>query len=73
MKTSENKIFYWQGNTSHPMPAAWRDLVNAFVRHIRQRYGKDEVRTWFFESGTSLTSPASGKAATRRPTSSFTT
>lgn len=49
MKTSENKIFYWQGNTSHPMPAAWRDLVNAFVRHIRQRYGKDEVRTWFFE------------------------
>jgi xylan 1,4-beta-xylosidase len=49
MKTSDNKIFYWQGNTSHPVPAAWKDLVDAFIRHIEQRYGQDEVRTWFFE------------------------
>jgi xylan 1,4-beta-xylosidase len=49
MKTSDNKIFYWQGNTSHPVPSAWRDLVDAFIRHIEQRYGSDEVRTWFFE------------------------
>jgi xylan 1,4-beta-xylosidase len=49
MATSENKIFYWQGNTSHPVPSAWKDLVDAFVRHIEQRYGQDEVRTWFFE------------------------
>ena len=49
MKTSDNKIFYWQGNTSHPAPAAWRDLVDAFIRHLEQRYGQDEVRTWFFE------------------------
>jgi xylan 1,4-beta-xylosidase len=49
MKTSENKIFYWQGNTSHPVPGAWRDLVDAFIRHIEERYGKAEVRTWFFE------------------------
>jgi xylan 1,4-beta-xylosidase len=49
MKTSENKIFYWQGNTSHPVPAAWRDLIDAFIRHVQQCYGKDEVRTWFFE------------------------
>lgn len=49
MKTSENKIFYWQGNTSHPVPAEWKDLVDAFIRHIERRYGQDEVRTWFFE------------------------
>jgi xylan 1,4-beta-xylosidase len=49
MKTSENSIFYWHGNTSHPVPSAWADLVNAFVRHIEERYGKGEVRTWFFE------------------------
>lgn len=49
MKTSDNKIFYWQGNTSHPLPAAWKDLINAFIRHIEQRYGQAEVRTWFFE------------------------
>ncbi len=49
MKTSGNKIFYWQGNTSHPKPAAWKDLVDAFIRHIEERYGPAEVRTWFFE------------------------
>jgi len=49
MKTSDNKIFYWQGNTSHPVPSAWKDLVRAFIRHIEQRYGQEEVRTWFFE------------------------
>jgi xylan 1,4-beta-xylosidase len=49
LATSQNSIFYWKGNTSHPKPDAWRDLVDAFVHHIEQRYGKDEVRTWFFE------------------------
>jgi xylan 1,4-beta-xylosidase len=49
MKTSDNKIFYWQGNTSHPLLPAWRDLVDAFIRHLEQRYGRDEVRSWFFE------------------------
>lgn len=49
MATSENKIFYWEGNTSHPVPAAWKDLVEGFIRHLEERYGKDEVRTWFFE------------------------
>jgi xylan 1,4-beta-xylosidase len=49
MKTSDNKIFYWQGNTSHPLLPAWRNLVDAFIRHLEQRYGQDEVRSWFFE------------------------
>ncbi len=49
MKTSDNKIFYWQGNTSHPVPLAWKQLVDAFIHHIEERYGQDEVRTWFFE------------------------
>jgi xylan 1,4-beta-xylosidase len=49
LATSQNNIFYWNGNTSHPKPEGWHDLVEAFVRHIEQRYGKDEVRTWFFE------------------------
>jgi len=49
MKTSDNKIFYWQANTSHPVPAAWKDLVDAFIRHLEQRYGQNEVRSWFFE------------------------
>ena len=49
LATSQNSIFYWNGNTSHPKPDGWRDLVDAFIRHIEERYGRDEVRTWFFE------------------------
>lgn len=49
LATSNNSIFYWHGNTSHPKPDGWRDLIAAFTRHIEQRYGKDEVRTWYFE------------------------
>lgn len=49
MKTSGNSIFYWHGNTSHPQPEQWRALVAAFARHIEQRYGQAEVRSWFFE------------------------
>jgi xylan 1,4-beta-xylosidase len=49
LATSNNSIFYWHGNTSHPKPDGWRDLVAAFICHIEQRYGKEEVRTWFFE------------------------
>jgi len=49
LATSQNSIFYWNGNTSHPKPEAWRSLVDSFIRHIEEHYGKDEVRTWFFE------------------------
>ncbi|MGB0064771.1 MAG: beta-xylosidase [Terracidiphilus sp.] len=49
LATSQNSIFYWNGNTSHPQLAGWQDLVAAFARHLEERYSKDEVRTWFFE------------------------
>jgi len=49
LKTSDNSIFYWKGNTSHPDRAGWRALVDAFVRHLRERYGEKEVRSWYFE------------------------
>jgi xylan 1,4-beta-xylosidase len=49
LATSTNSIFYWQGNTSHPEPSGWSDLVAAFIRHIEERYGQEEVRTWYFE------------------------
>ena len=49
LATSQNSIFYWQGYTSHPNPNGWRDLMDAFIRHIETRYGKDEVRSWYFE------------------------
>jgi xylan 1,4-beta-xylosidase len=49
LATSQNSVFYWKGNTSHPEPAGWRDLVCAFIRHLEGRYGRAEVRTWYFE------------------------
>ena len=49
MRSSDLSIFYWKGNTSHPDPKKWAGLVDAFVRHVQQRYGKEEVRSWFFE------------------------
>lgn len=49
MTTSGQTIFYWKGNTSHPKLEPWRDLVDAFVRHLRDRYGVAEVRHWYFE------------------------
>ena len=49
MKQSEQTIFYWKGNSSHPEPAKWSALVDAFVRHLIARYGAAEVRSWYFE------------------------
>jgi len=49
MASSPQTIFYWKGNTSHPDPAAWQALVEAFARHIVQRYGIKEVQDWPFE------------------------
>ncbi|MHA4870090.1 GH39 family glycosyl hydrolase [Duganella sp. PWIR1] len=49
MRSSDLSIFYWKGNTSHPDPKKWAGLVDAFVRHAQERYGKEEVRSWFFE------------------------
>ncbi|WP_346731891.1 beta-xylosidase [Sphingomonas sp. GM_Shp_2] len=49
LKTSPQTIFYWKGNTSHPRIDEWGRLVDAFVRHLRDRYGAEAVRGWFFE------------------------
>jgi xylan 1,4-beta-xylosidase len=49
LKTSDNSIFWWHGNTSHPRPDMWRNLIDAFARHLEARYGRAEVRNWYFE------------------------
>jgi xylan 1,4-beta-xylosidase len=49
MKTSDQHIFYWKGNTSHPVLSKWNALMDAFVRHLEQRYGQREIRRWYFE------------------------
>ena len=49
LKQSDQTIFYWKGNTSHPRAAEWTALIDAFVRHAIARYGAREVRSWYFE------------------------
>lgn len=44
-------VFWWKANTT-PGPdylEKWHGLVKAFTQHVVDRYGIDEVRTWYFE------------------------
>ncbi len=43
--------FWWKGNTTpdESKYGEWHNLVKAFTQHCVDRYGIDEVRTWYFE------------------------
>jgi xylan 1,4-beta-xylosidase len=42
--------FWWKGNGSPPDDYhKWSELVRHFLNHCIQRYGADEVRSWYFE------------------------
>ncbi|MDR6944727.1 GH39 family glycosyl hydrolase [Mucilaginibacter pocheonensis] len=43
-------IFWWRGNVTPPKDyQKWNNLVKALVEHWTQRYGKEEVASWYFE------------------------
>lgn len=43
-------IFHYKGNTTPPKDYdKWAWLIQEFIRHIIDRYGRGEVRQWFFE------------------------
>ncbi len=50
LASGHQTIFWWKGNVTPPKDMKkWADLVTAFVQHCRERYGVDEVRSWYFE------------------------
>ena len=50
MASGRQTIFWWRGNVTQPRdPGKWEGLIRAFVAHLKERYGDDEVRTWYFE------------------------
>src|SRR5215211_8483268 len=50
MASGEKTIFWWKGNITPPSDyAKWEGLVVALVRHWTDRYGRNEVRRWYFE------------------------
>src|SRR4030042_2495608 len=43
-------MFWWKGNVTPPKSyEKWADLIRNMVLHWEQRYGRDEVKTWYFE------------------------
>jgi xylan 1,4-beta-xylosidase len=43
-------MFFYRMNITPPKDwAEWGALVEAFARHSIERYGREEVRTWYFE------------------------
>lgn len=43
-------VFWWKGNVTPPSSESeWADLVRGTVRHLVDRYGLDQVRTWPIE------------------------
>lgn len=50
MASGDTHIFHWEMNTSEPKDYnEWGELIEAFVSHMIDRYGLDEVKTWYFE------------------------
>ena len=50
LASGSETTFYYKGNTTSPKSyKAWEQLVTALVRHLGDRYGIDQVRTWYFE------------------------
>jgi xylan 1,4-beta-xylosidase len=48
---SGNKtIFWWRGNVTPPKDyEKWEALIKNLVLHFTERYGEEEVRSWYFE------------------------
>lgn len=43
-------IFWWRGNVTPPKDySKWENLIKNLVIHFTERYGVDEVKTWYFE------------------------
>ena len=43
-------IFWWRGNVTPPKDyEKWEALIRNLVQHFTDRYGADEVKTWYFE------------------------
>lgn len=50
LASGDQTIFHYKGNITKPQdPERWAWLIDSFVRHLIERYGRGEVRQWFFE------------------------
>ncbi|HET9817550.1 MAG TPA: hypothetical protein VFP92_00105 [Rhodanobacteraceae bacterium] len=50
LQTGGDIVFFYKANVTPPRDyAKWADLIGRLVRHWVDRYGVEEVRSWYFE------------------------
>lgn len=50
LRSGEMTIFHYKANVTPPKDEAiWSWFIQSFVSHLIERYGRDEVRSWYFE------------------------
>jgi len=50
LASGSKTIFWWKGNVTPPKSYdKWGDLIRQLVTHFQERYGQDEVKSWYFE------------------------
>jgi xylan 1,4-beta-xylosidase len=50
LASGSKTIFWWKGNVTPPKSyEKWADLISHLVSHFQERYGHDEVKSWYFE------------------------
>ena len=50
LASGDKTIFWWRGNVTPPKDyEKWEELIRNLTEHFTERYGADEVKTWYFE------------------------
>ena len=50
LASGEKTVFWWKANVTPPNDyTKWYGLIHNFVLHLEERYGREEVLTWYFE------------------------
>ncbi|MGC4071161.1 MAG: hypothetical protein QM760_01310 [Nibricoccus sp.] len=50
LASGPHTIFWYKANVTPPKDyAKWEAFIAAFTRHVTERYGANEVRSWYFE------------------------
>lgn len=50
LASGSQTIFWWRGNVTPPKNYnKWEELIRNLTLHFTERYGVDEVKTWYFE------------------------
>ncbi|HEV2435486.1 MAG TPA: glycoside hydrolase [Verrucomicrobiae bacterium] len=50
LASGSKTVFWWKGNVTPPKSYdKWADLIRHLVSHFQERYGHDEVKSWYFE------------------------